>query len=288
MSDDMDMEDDPCSEEELIKAKPAKSILKKTSKYGQPSDEHTAARNRELAIHHAKIIQQQKDLAAIVLNSIEELIDFPLVTQDAQSPDPTDAKLVKSHLSLFKPTDFDSAVQERNIEDKCGYMLCPKDRKKQNTKAKYRIVTGRNVKVVEKEELEKWCSDDCGQRALYLRVQLSDTPVGERASKRDGGLKLYGEPVEQEPTAQLGVGQLTKGLDQLALERGDEKDSFRTKSVDIGLRERDTADDKPEAPTIIGSRDAHQQIEGFTPVTQGQWTMQMPVRARAGDYTDVE
>ncbi|MCJ1326186.1 hypothetical protein MMC10_002850 [Thelotrema lepadinum] len=287
MPEDIDMEDDLASDEEIVGTKQLKSILKKTSKDAQNSSDQVAERNKSLAIYHATILEQQKEIAATVLQSIEELIEFPLRTKDAEQPDPVDVQQVKSHLSLFQPSDFDSAVQERNIEDKCGYMLCPKARWKQNTKAKFRIVPGRNVKIVEKGELEKWCSNDCGKRALYLRVQLGDTPLGERASKGDGGLKLYGEADEADKdAAQLGVNELTKNLDQLALERGDQSNSFRSKSVSVGVQERALQDSVPEAPSEQGDTDAHQKIEGFIPVTQGQWTMQLPSRPKAIDHAE--
>ncbi len=35
----------------------------------------------------------------------------------------------------------------------------------------------RNRKVVPREKLEMWCSDQCAERALYLRVQLAEEPV---------------------------------------------------------------------------------------------------------------
>ena len=286
MPEDVDMEDEATSsfEHEIFGKNHLKSILKKTSKYEQSSSDPQAERNRSLAIHHATILEQKKQIAAVVLRSIEELIEFPLQSKDAEHPDPADVQQVKSHLSLFQPSDFDSAVQERNIEDKCGYMLCPKARWKQNTKAKFRIVPGRNVRVVEKGELEKWCSDDCGKRALYLRIQLGDTPLGERASKDDGGLKLYGAAEEGHgDPAQPGVNELTKNLDQLALERGEESNSFRSKSVNVDVQERAMQDSMPEAPRGEGDTNSHQQIEGFIPRTQGQWTMQLPSRPNAID-----
>ena len=286
MPEDVDMEDDATSsfEHEIFGKKKIKSILKKTSKYVENASDQHAERNRSLAIHHATILEQKKQIAAIVLRSIEELIEFPLRSKDVEHPHPTDAQQVKSHLSLFQPSDFDSAVQERNIEDKCGYVLCPKPRWKQNTKAKFRIVPGRNVRVVEKGELEKWCSDECGKRALYLRIQLGDTPLGERASKDDGGLKLYREAEEgHEDPALPGVNELTKNLDQLALERGEESNSFRSKSVNVDVQERAMKDSMPEAPSGQGDTSSYRQIEGFTPRTQGQWTMQLPSRPNATD-----
>jgi RNA polymerase II-associated protein 2 len=237
--------------------KAPKSILKKSSTGKQQEGDRITARNRELAMQHALLIQYRKDVEATVLKSIETLIDFPEQTKDPQLPNLQDEQNVKQHLSLFTPTDFDSAVEERNVDGKCGYMLCPRPNRKQNTSAKFRIVRAQNIKVVKKEELEKWCSEDCGKRALYLRVQLSETPVWERAEARDSSLKLYGQT---ELNESRGVGGLTKDLEQLALERGDKVDSFRTKSMDVQLKERSTDMVEAQPPSHTDAM----QIEGYT------------------------
>lgn len=244
--------------------KSPKSILKKTSRSTQEPEDAKAKRNRELAIHHALLIEHQKGLEMQILESIEALIDYPKRAIDPQNPNPIDASEVKSHLRLFRPSDFDSAVQERNVVEECGYMLCPKKPHKQDTTAKFRIIRAQNIRVVKKEDLEKWCSDDCAKRALYLRVQLSDTPAWERASTEYGGLILYGEHESHKLAQREEVDGLTRDLDQLALERGDDPQSFRSKGMEIEVNERPMETlSPPEAPS--GDSDTPMLIEGFLP-----------------------
>lgn len=38
------------------------------------------------------------------------------------------------------------------------------------------------MKVVPKEQIEKWCSDECAERAMYIRVQLVEQPAWERGA----------------------------------------------------------------------------------------------------------
>ena len=217
---------------------------------------------RERAVHHALLIQHQKDVEAKILESIEALIDYPKKTTSVESPDPTDVSEVKRHLALFRPSDFDSVIEERNTVEKCGYMLCPNTRIKHKGSGKLRFIYGRNLEVVKKEDLEKWCSDDCAKCAHYLRGQLSNTPPWERGDIHDGGLILYGEHESHEFTRGE-VDNLTRGINQLALERGDSPQSFRSKSTNVEVQERPT-EMQLASNAPIGDPDASMEIEGFT------------------------
>lgn len=237
-----------------------KSILKKTN---QQAEDAITARHRELAMHHALIIQRHKDMENAIFESIEALIEYPLRTTDTAYPDPIDIKEVKEHLSRFRPSDFDSAVQERNLDEKCGYMLCPKPRTKQNTKSEFRLLRRNGLQVVKTSDLEKWCSDDCAKRAFYIRVQISESPPWERSSAKDGGLQLLAETKTTKSSAD--VDRVARDLQQLAMERNDPVDSFRAKSVQGDLRERfeNMAIDQPVAPSLAGQSDSS-QIEGYS------------------------
>ena len=240
-------------------SKMPKSILKKSSK---PSEDAIAARNRELAVHHALVIQRQKDVESAILDSVEALIEYPINTIDPAHPHPSDIEDVKRHFATFRPSDFDSVVEERNLDEKCGYVLCPRPRIKQNTSAKYRLLQGRNLRVVKTSELEKWCSKDCAKRALYLRVQLDEAPPWERAANIDGKLELYGEA--QASHTNEDMDHMTDDLQRLALERGDPMNSFRAKSVGVDLQERfeNMAIDQPIPPNLT-ERTANDHIEGY-------------------------
>lgn len=152
----------------------------------RPNPHHLA-----IALQHANQIQAQKDAQALILDRILEFIDFPPShTADPAHPSTADAAAVKTALVPFQPADFDNLILERNIEGRCGYVLCPREHRKEDSNAKFRILwgpkgsgengRGREMKVVPREKLEMWCSEGCAERAMYLRVQLAEEPVWER------------------------------------------------------------------------------------------------------------
>lgn len=245
-----------------------------------------AQRNRKLAVEQAKRIQYAKEFEMTKLESIERLIDFPLRGQDPDHPDATDIQQLKAHISLFNESDFDSAVEERNVNTKCGYFLCQKAPGWRPMSA--RFGGARNERAPLKQR--SWCSSTCAEKTLYLIVQIRDTSLGERMSKNGGNLKLLGEQKAQE--ARHPVDQELSGkLDQLAIERGDGADSILSRSVMKGVQEKRTSTaTAPMAPRVIEGIETHQQVEGYTPAAGGQWTMRLPMRDsrinREGDILD--
>src|SRR6266536_6078284 len=210
-----------------------KSILKKTPYPATSSSKE--ARDREVALYHANLIQQRKDIELEILLSLETLIDYPLAKfpYDASNPSPSDAKSFKNLLRLFQPSDYDALILERNINDHCGYILCSNTRLKESAGGRYRILgmsgKGKDFRVVETAELEKWCSDACAKRALYVRVQLSESPAWERGAVETGvNIDLLDEPKLEGGVAER-LQKLDLGGDEgkkqdaadLALERGD-------------------------------------------------------------------
>ena len=195
---------------------------------------------------------------ARVLQATEEFLEWPPHTQDAANPNGEDATKLKFLLCPFLPSDFDDAIQERNIAGRCGYMLCPKPNRKQPLKARYRLVIGKELIIVPKEELERWCSDECAERALYLRVQLSEYSLGERYTRDGTVFKLFNEGTqgeESEDHLHHAVEELAKGLGQLAVERGDRK-LFDTNLVKGVIKERATTENTPIPPIFEQSYDS--------------------------------
>ncbi|OJD16088.1 hypothetical protein AJ78_03721 [Emergomyces pasteurianus Ep9510] len=150
-------------------------------------------RHLAIALHHANQIQARKDTEALILSRIEELISFPSSPiAQASSPIPADAKAFKEALIPFQPSDYDNLILERNIDGRCGYVLCANEHRKEDPKAKFRVVwgkkgsgpggRGKEMKVVPKEQIERWCSDECAERAMYIRVQLIEQPAWERGT----------------------------------------------------------------------------------------------------------
>lgn len=164
------------------------------SRSQQRSGKQANPRHLAVALHHAHRIQAQKDAEALILQRILDLIALPSSpSADPAAPSGSDAAAVKSALVPFQPADFDNLILERNIEGLCGYALCPREHRKEDSNAQFRIMwgpkgsgengRGRDMTVVPREKLEMWCSAECAERAMYLRIQLEERPVWERRAE---------------------------------------------------------------------------------------------------------
>ena len=110
---------------------------------------------------------------------------------------------------------------------------------------------------METEELEKWCSEACARRALYVRVQLSETAAWER----DGDAKDVDLLDESKEDSEIVKAMAELDLDgekenvkksnatDLALERGDNKK--KATKVDVTIQEKDVQG-APEPPSLDG------------------------------------
>ena len=249
-------------------------------------------RNKETAVYHAKLLQQRKDAEALILASTELLVELPSSpVADPARPSLQDITLVKGSLKTFQPSDYDSLIEERNINKQCGYVLCPRPNRQEGTKAKYRILSGKgrgsnSLKFVERHTLERWCSDDCGKRALFVKVQLNEEPAWTRIASSSGDILLLEDErnsqkqLEDDSVLIEKLRSLDMGLEEdeviarmkaLAIERGDEKDSSRLFGLaDIDVRETKGFNGKASAPepsTKDGQfNGASDSIEGYTPI----------------------
>ncbi|KAH8596010.1 Rtr1/RPAP2 family-domain-containing protein [Bisporella sp. PMI_857] len=232
-----------------------KSILKKTAYPATASRASgtmtKAERDRETALYHAHLIQQRKDTELEIFASMEELMEYPLALPpyDASNPSPVDAKNLKAYLRPYQPSDYDALIVERNINDRCGFALCRNKNAKDGKGGKYRIL-GRNSKdfrVVETAETEKWCSQACAKRALYVRVQLSEVPAWERNGFGEVDIDLLDEPKTADDIITDKFGEMDIDDDGaenkrqagavLALERGEKKSDSRNRLVAVSIRE---------------------------------------------------
>lgn len=237
-------------------------------------------KDRETALYHANLIQQRKDLELEILLSLEQLIDFPLAgpPYNASNPSPSDAAAFKHYLRIFQPSDYDAMIEERNIDKRCGYALCPKP-KPEGSGGKYRILgmrgKAKDFRVVEKEEVERWCSDACGKRALYVKVQLNESPAWERESLLSD-VDLLDEPKSEEGVVLGGLGRLqlaegeskVRNSSDLALERGDKGRAAKFGKVEVEIQEKQTsgAAEPPSFPTaeLNGQMsNMHLTVEGY-------------------------
>lgn len=261
-----------------------KSILKQssTSRDLQLSSSREA-HNREIALFHANLIQEQKDIESFILSATETLLDFPPSQESNPAhPAPVDTATAKVLLVSFQVSDFDALIEERNIGNKCGYILCPKPNRQEDTKAHYRILQSKgegkkDLMFVDRRVLERWCSDDCGKRAMFIRVQLSEEPAWVRTSgtggdimfledEDDSGNGVIGALVKQLQVLDVGsdVDGRAAALDQLAIERGDEHGhSNRSVIVDVNIHEKTVLQDPILVQENKESGELQDSIEGY-------------------------
>lgn len=159
---------------------PPKSILKKmgppmAQRNGKPVNQ----RHLDVAIHHANILEDRKAVEAQVLDSVMTLMEYPSSDNaDPKRPSPADVRVFQEAMVAFQPADYDCLIEERNINGKCGYAMCPKPKMQARSTAKKQFVdTDEGVQIVDRKVLEVWCSDDCAKRALYVKVQLNEEPA---------------------------------------------------------------------------------------------------------------
>jgi hypothetical protein len=248
-------------------SKAPKSILKQPSNTGTlAADKAAADKAREVATTHAKIIHHQRELEDQISDTIVELCKFPLVRQQPYSssnPAPSDSAAFKSGVRLFQPGDYDDLIEERNSEGLCGYTLCSNPRVRVKG-GEWKIV---GANILPKKEVEKWCSQACAKRAMYVKVQLNETAAWERAGIGSIEIELYEEP-ERKLTKEMSNLQLESQRDavkiarDLALERGDTGDQGQERSVPVEVREK-TVLKAAEEPSLANNHDSHLVLEGY-------------------------
>lgn len=137
-------------------------------------------RIRSTALRHAQEIEERKRLQARIADLVVEAFDLPSTPDaDPAKPQSSDASLFKQCLGLFQPSDLDDLIYERNVDNRCGYALCPRPNQKlaHNGQKVWNKKSGKDFKLVDKAELEKWCSPACQERTLFVRVQLGSDPA---------------------------------------------------------------------------------------------------------------
>ncbi|OAA50475.1 DUF408 domain protein [Metarhizium rileyi] len=249
-----------------------KSILKNSL-----SEVGTAARSekeaKEIAIAHAKLLQHRKGLEAEILDSVVLLSEYPLdrvSSYSASNPAPSDASGFKTHVRLFQPSDYDDLIEERNVNELCGYALCASPRRKLGAGGEWKLTSSGDI--VKRKDLERWCSPACAKRALFVKVQLNETAAWERAGIADIQIDLLDEDEPPDTEADRAVRQLrelkldeqrqaAQGAEALALERGEHGVSGSVDKIKVTLREKETK--VPQTGDISAhAADDHLMVEG--------------------------
>lgn len=249
-----------------------KSILRPqrpSKKVPEISDEQKAQaekdkRNLEIAMAHANLIQHQKNVEAQILNAITALIDFPASTTFTSKEALTFTSLVKA----FQPSDYDSLIEERRIDGKCGYTLCGNQPRS--------ITMGGSAAWKLKKGAKDWCSDQCAKKALFIKTQLSGVPAWERARDQQPDVQLHEDDLPAEGDS--AVRRAKRALrveawrqkvtedEDLAQERGEKATSFRPNQVMTSLiveKKKTTPPKPPELDDDFAS--PYDLIEGYQP-----------------------
>ncbi|EKD20081.1 uncharacterized protein L3040_002243 [Drepanopeziza brunnea f. sp. 'multigermtubi'] len=309
----------------MTTAHPPKSILKKYPS-SSSSDKYKTIqeRNLEVALYHANLIQRRKDIELEILLALESLIDYPLspptIPSPASRPSPSDIATFRSHLTHFTPSDYDALIHERNINQKCGYALCPQPLARDAVGGEFRILgiggRAKDFRVVKREALERWCAEgkgeSCKRRAMWVRVQLEECPAWERG-ERGGGIgseiELLDEGRREEEAAEdvlmEGMGRMKiegggskveekeKERRELALERGEKGLGMGAQKglVEVNVLEKEVSGRMVSAPCLadeeLSGRLEHLALEGYTSRFEGQ-QRRMVEMARGGEEMDAD
>lgn len=242
---------------------------------------------RRIALAHAELLQQRKDVESQILDSLVLLSEFPLVRSPAHSaaaPAPSDAAGFKAHVRLFQPSDYDDLIEERNVNGLCGYVLCAHPRRHTGSGGEWKITS--HGDIVKRKDLEMWCSELCARRALFVKVQLNETAAWERAGIPHIQIDLLGEDRAQETEADRAVRKLgdmqlegkrhaARDAAALALDRG-QRSAVTDDNVNITIKEKTTQTPPSLATSIPDVRhDSHLLIEGHK--------SELPLRPRRPD-----
>ncbi|PPJ60755.1 hypothetical protein CBER1_02314 [Cercospora berteroae] len=256
---------------------PVKSILKQSSTQRAPAlttEEKEKAekdrKNLKIALHHAYRIQAQKDIEAQILESITALIDCPASPSFTSREALSFIQLVKP----FQPSDYDSLIEERTIDHKCGYALCQNSPRSQTM--------GKASEWKLKKGMGDYCSTDCAKKSLYVKAQLSEVPAWERERSQQPDIMLHEDDrPPEEDTATRRANRAARvnewrdkvaNEDELAAERGEQSGGFRPKQVMTDdVVEKKTGSNMPRAPGAdVEEFLTAGTIEGYAPKKIGK------------------
>ncbi|KAK4674730.1 hypothetical protein QC763_123220 [Podospora pseudopauciseta] len=203
----------------------------------------------------------------------------------SQPPSQSDISLLLSHLPNFSPSEYLDLIDERNCLNTCGYALCSKPRR--NFPGKVKI---RRSGVAKTEDLNKWCSDECALKGMYIHVQL-EHPSYEWTGEK-GEMKIR---IRLREDKEPGVKEVEKAVEGLSLDgAGDERDKkgdeahekkkqagklaverngMGVDKVEVTIGEKEITQ-PPTAPTFTsaqgGESDAHLMVEGYKIGSKGK------------------
>ena len=208
-------------------------------------------RRLHIAIQHATLIQDQKNVQQQNLNSIEELSDLPASAE----PTTAEAETFRSLVSNFQPSDYDALIEERHANGRCGYTLCPNNPRTIDPRRSWLRPKG----------AQNWCSDECARKALYVKAQLDETPAWERRGGDVPKIVLRPESAGDERPARNSAASTQKAVNQseLALERGEKLVANKIDLVSTDIVEKETRVPRTPSSSVRFDDSAYQEIEGY-------------------------
>jgi len=228
-------------------------------------------RIRSTVLRQARDIESKKKLQSKITDLVVEAFDLPSSPNaDPAKPQPSDATLFRQCLSLFQASDLDDLIYERNVDNKCGYSLCPRPNQRlaHGGEKVWNQKGGKDFKLVDKIDMEKWCSKECQERTAFVRAQLGTEPAWLRVI-RAVDIKFLDE-VDSDGLADsfktLSIARaadddMADKMQALALERGELDVKAGDEYVDLVERSSDRI---PQPPSLKGNRRGG-AIEGHRP-----------------------
>ncbi|ESZ92853.1 hypothetical protein SBOR_6761 [Sclerotinia borealis F-4128] len=259
------------------------TITTNTSPNSNSNPTTKSTRDLEVALYHARLIQERKEIELEILYSTETLIEYPL--SGTPHPSPADVSAFKAALRPFQPSDYDALILERNLDQRCGYTLCANPRPRDSRGGQWRLLgmsgKAKDFRITKKEDAEKWCSDTCARKALYVRVQLSECPAWERSGGSSAmKIDLLDEHKTEEDSVMDGIGNLDlnkqdtqdkeRQSGNLALERGVTGQGSSKSVTNFSIVEKEVNQGDVKPPTFdsndISDRmdTLHLDLEGHT------------------------
>ncbi|KAI6087943.1 Rtr1/RPAP2 family-domain-containing protein [Hypoxylon rubiginosum] len=240
---------------------------------------------RDVAVQQALVIQQQYVVEDQIQDAIIALSYFPPARTaggqpfDCASPARGDADAFRELIRTFQPGDYEDMIEERNTRGLCGYALCARPRTKVGGGGEYKLINfGRkDFNIVPRKELERWCSQQCARRAMYVKVQLNETAAWERAGIPTIQIELLDEPSQARSKDDDATARVTRELQnlqidkekkanrnaaELALERGDAKNAKSTRDIDVDIQEKDVIMAVQE-PSPAKDNEGHLILDGY-------------------------
>lgn len=223
---------------------------------------------RATALRHALSIEEKKRLQARVADLVIDAYDLPSSkTADPACPAAADVTLFRECLRLFQPSDLNDLIQERNIDNRCGYALCPRPNQRLagGGDKVWNQKVGKDFKIVNRSEMERWCSKACGNRTAFIGAQLSSEPSWLRERQNDVQLLDEVGSIDDLAAATKALSitvedrDVADRLQALSLERGE--DEIRDVSGQVEIVEKSDDTKQPTLP----SRSSGQQVEGHRP-----------------------